>query len=87
MKVFVANQRWEIYRSYWIFDYNNGTSIQSHRNRIECIYDFHKYFTIGWPINHEKTFKLLGQATDLTKSESNAYEKYEEITWPPIGEL
>ena len=87
MGVFVANQRREVYMSEWIFDYKNGTSIQSRYNRTECIYDFYKDSIIFWLINHEKTFKPLGRATDLTKSESNAYEKYEEITWPPIGEL
>ena len=85
--VLVANQRGGVYLSYWIFDYKNGTSIQSCCNRNECIYDFYKDSIIWWPINHEKTFKPLGRATALTKSESNAYEKYEEITWPPMGEL
>ena len=85
--VFVANPRRGVYLSDWIFDYKNGTSIQSRYNKNECTYDFYKDSIICWPINHEKTFKPLGRATDLTKSESNAYEKYEEITWPPIGEL
>ena len=87
LRVLVANQRGEIYLSNGIFDYKNGTSIQSRCNRTECIYDFYKDSIIFWLINHEKTFKPLGRATDLTKSESNAYEKYEEITWPSIGEL
>ena len=85
--VFVANQRGGVYLSDWIFDYKNGTSIQSLCNRNECIYDFYKDSIICWLINYEKICKPLGRATDLTKSESNAYEKYEEITWPPIGEL
>ena len=71
----------------WIFDDNNGTSIPSNSDRTECVYDSHKDSIAFWLINHEKNFKPLGQATDLTKSESNAYEKYEEITWPPMGEL
>ena len=75
--VFMANQRVKICWSDWIFDYKNGTSIQSRYNKNECIYDFYKDSIICWPINHEKTFKPLGRATDLTKSESNAYEKYE----------
>ena len=87
VEVFVANQIGEVYLSAWIFDHNSGTRIQSHCNKNECIYDFYKDSIIFWLINHEKTFKPLGRATDLTKSESNAYEKYEEITWPPIGEL
>ena len=87
LRVLVANQRGEVYLSDWIFDYKNGTSIQSRCNRNECIYDFYKDSIIFWLINYEKTCKPLGRATDLTKSESNAYEKYEEITWPLIGEL
>ena len=87
LRVLVANQRGEIYLSNGIFDYKNGTSIQSCCNRNECIYDFYKDSIICWLINHEQNFKSLGRTTDLTKSESNAYEKYEEITWPPIGEL
>ena len=85
--VFVANQIGEVYLLDWIFDYKNGISIQSYCNKNECIYDFYKDSIIFWLINHEKTCKPLGRATDLTKSESNAYEKYEEITWPPIKEL
>ena len=87
VEVFVANQIGEVYLSAWIFDHNSGTRIQSRCNRNECIYDFYKDSIIFWLINHDKTCKPLGRATDLTKSESNAYEKYEEITWPPIGEL
>ena len=87
LRVLVANQRGEVYLSNWIFDYNSGTRIQSYCNQNECIYDFYKDLIICWLINHEKIFIPLSQATDLTKSESNAYEKYEEITWPPIGEL
>ena len=63
----MANQRVKVCWSDWIFDYKNGTSIQSYRNKIECIYDFHKDFTIGWLINHEKNFKSLGLATDIMK--------------------
>ena len=85
--VFVANPRGGVYLSDWIFDYYKGIGIPSHCNRTECIYDFYKDSIIFWLINYEKTCKPLGRATDLTKSESNAYEKYEEITWPPIGEL
>ena len=85
--VFVTNQREGIFLLAWIFDHNSDTRIQSRCNRTECIYDFHKDSIIFWLINYEKTCKPLGRATDLTKSESNAYEKYEEITWPPIGEL
>ena len=85
--VFMANQRVKVCWSDWIFDYYNGTGILSHCNRTECIYNFYKDSIIFWLINYEKTCKPLGRATDLTKSESNAYEKYEEITWPPIGEL
>ena len=66
-EVFVANQRGGVYMSDWIFDYKNGTSIQSRCNRTECIYDFYKDSIICWPINHEKTFKPLGRATDMTK--------------------
>ena len=60
LRVLVANQRGEVYLLNWIFDYNNDTSIQSYHNKIECIYDFHKDFTIGWLINHEKNSNLLG---------------------------
>ena len=67
LRVLVANQRGEVYLSDWIFDYKNGTSIQSHCNRNECIYDFCKDSIICWLINHEQNFKSLGQATDMTK--------------------
>ena len=80
MKVFVANQRGDVYLSNWILDYNNGTSIQSHRNIAECIYDFQKDFIICWLINYEQNFKSLGQATDLTKSESYYYREYMKIS-------
>ena len=53
VEVFVANQRGEVYLSNWIFDYKNGTSIQSRCNRNECIYDFYKDSIICWPINYE----------------------------------
>ena len=65
--VFVANPRGGVYLSDWIFDYKNGTSIQSHCNRNECIYDFCKDSIICWLINHEQNFKSLGQAADMTK--------------------
>ena len=58
--VLVANQRWGVYMSDWIFDYKNGTSIQSRCNRNECIYDFHKDFIIWWLINHQKIAMFLG---------------------------
>ena len=78
--VFVANQRWEVYWSDWIFDNKNRTSIQSHRNRNECIYDFYKDSIICWPINHEKIFIPLSQATDLTKSKSYYHREYMKIS-------
>ena len=51
----------------WIFDDNNGTSIPSNSDRTECVYDSHKDSITFWLINHEKNFKPLGQATDMTK--------------------
>ncbi|MBQ1240549.1 MAG: hypothetical protein IIX74_01475, partial [Lachnospiraceae bacterium] len=66
MGVFVANQRREVYLSDWIFDYHNGTNIQSHGNRTEREYDFYKDSIIFWLTNHLKTFKPLGWATALT---------------------
>ena len=67
LRVFVAKQRGGVYLSDWIFDYKNGTSIQSHCNRNECIYDFYKDSIICWLINYEQNFKSLGQVTDMTK--------------------
>ena len=67
LRVLVANQRGEVYLSDWIFDYKNGTCIQSHCNRNEYIYDFYKDSIIYWLINHEQNFKSLGQAADMTK--------------------
>ena len=78
--VFVANQRWEVFLSDWIFDYKNGTSIQSRYNKNECIYDFYKDSIICWPINHEKTFKPLGRATALAKSKSYYHREYMKIS-------
>ena len=80
LRVLVANQRGEIYLSNGIFDYKNGTSIQSRCNRNECIYDFYKDSIICWPINHEKTFKPLGRATALTKSKSYYHREYMKIS-------
>ena len=80
MGVFVANQRREVYLSDWIFDYKNGTSIQSRYNKNECIYDFYKDSIICWPINHEKIFKPLGRATALTKSKSYYHREYMKIS-------
>ena len=76
----MANQRWGVYLSNWIFDHKNGTSIQSRYNKNECIYDFYKDSIICWPINHEKYFKPLGQATDLTKSKSYYHREYMKIS-------
>jgi hypothetical protein len=67
LRVLVANQRGEVYLSDWIFDYNNGTSIPLNSDRTECVYDSHKDSIAFWLINHEKNFKPLGQATDMTK--------------------
>ena len=78
--VFVANQRWEVFLSDWIFDYKNGTSIQSRYNKNECIYDFYKDSIICWLINHLKTLKPLGRATALTKSKSYYHREYMKIS-------
>ena len=78
--VFVANPRGGVYLSDWIFDYKNGTSIQSRYNKNECIYDFYKDSIICWPINHEKTFKPLGRATALAKSKSYYHREYMKIS-------
>ena len=78
--MFMANQRREVYLSDWIFDYYKGIGIPSHCNRNECIYDFYKDSIICWLINYEQNFKSLGQATDLTKSESYYYREYMKIS-------
>ena len=80
VEVFVANQIGEVYLSDWIFDYHNGTSIQSYSNRTEWEYDFYKDSIICRPINHEKYLKPRGQATDLTKSKSYYHREYMKIS-------
>ena len=80
VEVFVANQIGEVCLSAWIFDHNSGTRIQSRYNRNECIYDFYKDSIIFWLINHEKTCKPLGQATDLTESKSYYHREYMKIS-------
>ena len=76
----MANQRGGVYLSDWIFDYKNGTSIQSRYNKNECIYDFYKDSIICWLINHLKTLKPLGRATALMKSKSYYHREYMKIS-------